>query len=94
MAWYRMRAALLCLLLACTSDRARDCSDLHDLLATSTTAVRDERAFATLREHAWRDPEVAAAVTAFVDETGWTLYAPYRADHPAAGDRLAKLCPP
>ena len=46
-----------------------------------------------LKAMTWRDAQVRAAVTAYVDEHGWTTYTPYStASKPPAIDKLRSLC--
>jgi hypothetical protein len=96
-----MRAALLLVVLVgCDSGRDYDCERVRATLTAPRPGRYDEAAqrweepYMRLRKMTFRDSEVAAAVKAMVDETGWTFYTPYSTERPASSgsERLAKLC--
>ena len=87
-------------LAACNGDRDEDCARVKAAItaANESAALKlpELTVAGRLRNMVFRDREVADAVKAMIDETGWTAYTPYSGEKPAApaavSDRLAKLC--
>lgn len=98
------------LLPACSNAREHDCKQVRSVVALEANAMprryydyspRHELApVDTLRTMTWRDPDVRAAVKAYLTvDTGWTVYTPYSAATsdtyraaPSALDSLRSLC--
>ena len=98
---------LVVVLAGCESDRERDCKIVRDILEPpkagmprryytydpKAKAPPPDSPFDRLRKTHWKDPEVAKAVKALVESTGWTMYTPYSTqDGEATTPSLAKLC--